>query len=98
MRRWANLLLVVTFALVTFAFAVSASQAEDLVVKDCQELIRMATNYEEDLKTVDIMLGAAIDFGDLEKVKTFKLKKAAVKKQLGAVIKAIEIKECVRPR
>ncbi len=83
-----------------FAIVLASSNlfADDLIVKDCSELLRMAEAYQEDLKTVDIVLGAAIDAGNMVTIKTYKLKKAGFTKQLNAVLKAIEIKECVKSR
>jgi len=86
-------------ALIAFSAVLIASMphlclGEELVVKPCSELIRMAGNYQEDLKTVDTMLGVAIDAGDLEKIRVYKLKKSAVQKDLDAVLKAIDLKEC----
>ncbi|MDQ1239313.1 MAG: hypothetical protein QG577_1499 [Thermodesulfobacteriota bacterium] len=83
-----------TFAAVLLSPMPCLSLAEELVVKPCSELIRMAGNYQEDLKTVDTMLGVAIDAGDLDKIRVYKLKKAAVQKDLDALLKAIDIKEC----
>ena len=37
------------------------SLSEDLVTKSCQELIGLAQGYQQDLKTVDTVLGSAID-------------------------------------
>ncbi len=68
--------------------------AEELVVKSCAELINMATTLRDDLKTVDTVLGYAIDAGNLERIRNYKLKRAAAKKSLESVLKAIEIKEC----
>jgi hypothetical protein len=72
--------------------------AEELVVKKCSELVRMAENYQADLKTVDTVLGSAIDAGTMDRIKNYKLKKSVVKKQLDSVLKAIEIKGCTAER
>jgi hypothetical protein len=77
-------------------FTVGPAVAEDLIVKDCQELMRMAKNYQEDLKTVDTVLGSAIDAGGIDRIKNYQLKKSAVKKQLESVLRAIDLKGCVR--
>jgi hypothetical protein len=89
-----------TIVVVFFAatFSVSASSTEELIVKKCPELIRMAQTYQEDLKTVDTVLGSAIDAGNMDRIKNYKLKKGAVKKQLESVMKAIDIKGCVMKR
>lgn len=84
------------FAAVLIASMPCVCIGEELVVKPCSELIRMASNYQEDLKTVDTMLGVAIDAGDLDKIKVYKLKKSSVQKDLDAVLKAIDLKECGR--
>jgi len=63
-------------------------------VKKCSELVRMAQNCQEDLKTVDTVLGSAIDAGTIDRIKNYKLKKSVVRKQLESVLKAIEIKGC----
>ena len=79
-------------------FSAGASPTQDLIVKDCTELIRMAQVYQEDLKTVDTVLGSAIDAGNMDRIKNYKLKKGAVRKQLDSVMKAIDIKGCVTAR
>ncbi len=78
--------------------AVPNAQAEDLLVKNCTELIRMAQNLQEDLKTVDIVLGSAIEAGKMDSVKTFKMKKAKVQQQLQSVMNAIEVKSCIKTK
>ncbi|MGB9618107.1 MAG: hypothetical protein ACP5M0_08100 [Desulfomonilaceae bacterium] len=88
-------LIVLTMGLLVAASPVALC-AEELVVKPCADLIRLANSYRDDLKTVDTMLGVAIEAGDLDKIKAYKLKKSAVQKQLDAVLKAIEIKECAK--
>jgi len=77
--------------------AVFASDS-DLWSRSCDELITTATDLEQDLKTVDMVLGAAIDAGNLEKIKSYKLRKQAVKKQLESVLSVIGSKDCVRKR
>ena len=72
--------------------------AEDLLVKDCAELIRLAQGYQQDLKTIDTVLGSAIDTGNMTQIKKYKLKKGAAQKQLNAVMKAISMKGCVAGR
>jgi hypothetical protein len=98
MKTWGRFLLAMLIASsAVIATAAPALAQEELVVQPCSELIRLAANYEEDLKTVDIVLGAAIEAGDMDKIKIYKLRKAAVKKQLTAILKAIDIKDCVKP-
>lgn len=86
-----------TIVAVFFAATLTAgaSSTDELVVKSCSELIRMAQVYQEDLKTVDTVLGSAIDGGNMDQIKNYKLKKGAVKKQLQSVMKAIDLKGCV---
>ncbi len=67
----------------------------DLLQRSCSELIRMAESFQDDEKIVNTVLGSAIDSGSMQNVKKYKLKKAAVKKNLNQIMKAIEIKGCV---
>ncbi|MBI4964299.1 MAG: hypothetical protein HY913_13560 [Desulfomonile tiedjei] len=85
-------------AVLGILFVCSPSFADELVVKKCSELVRMAHNCQEDLKTVDTVLGSAIDAGTMDRIRNYKLKKSVVKKQLDSVLKAIEIKGCVALR
>lgn len=96
-KSWGFPLLAI-IAICAVLFTSSHIFADELIVKDCSELLRMAEAYQEDLKTVDVVLGTAIDTGDLVAIKNYKLKKAAYKKRLDAVLKAIEIKECLKSR
>lgn len=70
------------------------AQSEELVVKSCSELMRMAQNLQEDVKTADIMLRSALDNGSMASVKTYKLKKEAVNIRLQSVLQAINLKGC----
>lgn len=79
-------------------FAVSTACAADLIQKSCDELISTAQSYREDIRTVDTVLGAAIDAGSLERIKSYKLRKNALKSQLEAVLKTIEVKGCARDK
>lgn len=72
------------------------AQAEDLLVKNCSELLRMAQNLQEDLKTVDMVLGSAIEAGKMDSVKNYKMKKASVQQELQSVLKAIDMKSCLK--
>ena len=83
---------------IAFLLAEGASFAQDLAPKDCSELVRLAQTYEEDLKTVDTVLGSAIDAGNLDRIKSYRLKRAEVKKKLASVLRVIELKECTAPR
>lgn len=84
-------------ALLLLLTAAGAPASDDLVIKSCTELIAMAEGYQQDVKTTDLMLASAIDAGDLQRIKTYRLKKNALKKKLDAVVKAIEIKGCTKP-
>ncbi|MEW6138121.1 MAG: hypothetical protein AB1733_07810 [Thermodesulfobacteriota bacterium] len=72
--------------------------AEDLTVKNCPELVRIAETCQEDLKTVDTVLGSAIEAGSIDRIRNYKLRKAEIKKRLHSVMRVIELKECVLPR
>lgn len=89
------------YCFVLVCLLVMASQpchSEELVTKSCSELIRMAQNYQEDLKTVETMLGSALDAGtgSMDRIKNYKLRKGAVKQQLESVMKAIDARGCVK--
>ncbi|MFH1112827.1 MAG: hypothetical protein V1792_02805, partial [Pseudomonadota bacterium] len=62
--------------------------------KSCAELVRMAESYQQDLKTVDTVLGSAIDAGNMDRIQSYQLKKDAVKSQLKSVLRTIDLKEC----
>ena len=94
-RNWRLLIVAI---LGTLFIAGTSFAAEELVVKKCSELVRLAENYQADLKTVDTVLGSAIDAGTMDRIKNYKLKKSVVRKQLESVLKAIEIKGCTTPR
>jgi len=89
-----------TFAML-IALAVIAAQpafAECTECKSCPELIRMAQNYQQDIKTVDIVLGSAIDAVSLEMIRSYKLTKGTMKRQLESVMREIEHKGCLAKR
>jgi hypothetical protein len=79
-------------------FISNFSIAQDLLANKCEELMRMADTYQQDLKTVDTVLGSALDGGDMDRIRSYKLRKGVVKKQLDSVLKAIELKGCARTR
>lgn len=81
-------LIAIFFSIADKAFS------EEIIVKNCTELMRMAQNLQEDLKTTDIMLGAALDAGSMQNVKTYKLKKETAKQKLEAVLQAINLRGC----
>jgi len=96
-RSTKTLLALVCAALLAFS-AAGAALAEELVVRSCSELLRIADSCKDDLKTADTVLGSAIDMGSVEMVRNYKLKKEAAKKQLEAVVKALELKGCVKAK
>ena len=98
MQKLIGICAIIVFISLSAPLTGTPSTAEDLIVKNCTELIRMAQIYQEDLKTVDTVLGSAIDAGNMDQIKNYKLKKGAVKKQLESVMKAIDIKGCVTGR
>ena len=64
---------------------VEESHSQELLVKNCSELITMAQTLEADLKTVDTVLGSAIQAGNMLQIRKYKLKRAAVQKDLNSV-------------
>jgi hypothetical protein len=91
--RW-----TVMAALLTMLLTAGAAVSEELVVTSCPELLRMADSCRDDIRAADTMLGSAIDAGSLEMIKNFKLRKEAARKHLDSVIKALELKGCVKTR
>ena len=79
-------------------FIANIAVAQDLLEVKCGELMRMAETYQQDLKTVNTVLGSAIDAGDMDRIKNYKLRKGAVKKQLDSVLHAIDLKGCATAR
>jgi hypothetical protein len=79
---------------VIFGF-VGSSGAEDLAVRSCTDLVRMAETCQEDLKTVDTVLGSAIEAGNIDRIRNYKLRKAEIAKKLKSVMRVIDLKECV---
>ncbi|MBI5568920.1 MAG: hypothetical protein HY914_03155 [Desulfomonile tiedjei] len=71
---------------------------DSFVVQSCTELLRMADAYRDDFKTANVILGSAIDAGDMEKVRAYKLKKSAAKQSLDTVVKALELKGCLKAK
>jgi hypothetical protein len=98
MRHRASRVGIVLIGCVTLIMIASAAFAEDLGAKSCSELLRMAQAYQQDLKTVDIVLGSAIDAGNLDRVRSYKLRKNAVRRDLEAVLRALSAKECISSR
>ncbi|MBI5250103.1 MAG: hypothetical protein HY912_11475 [Desulfomonile tiedjei] len=79
-----------------FVIGSNPCHSEDLVVKPCSELIRMAENYQEDLKTVDTVLGSAIEAGSIDRIKNYKLRKGSIRQRLDSVMQAIDARGCVK--
>lgn len=94
MTRGTARYVILPLAFLVLIASAPGAAASELVIKSCTELITMADGYQQDVKTVDLMLSSAIDAGDLERIKMYRLKKNALKKKLDAVLKAIEIKGC----
>lgn len=92
-----KLVWVLIVAAVTILLANTLS-AQDLLESKCGELMRMAETYQQDLKAVDTVLGSAIDSGDMDRIKNYKLKKGMIKKQLDSVLKAVELKGCAKTK
>ncbi len=80
-----------------FMYAAS-SPAEELAAKSCAELVRMAQSYQQDLQTVDTVLGSAIDAGNIDRIRSYKLRKATVRRQLKSVLRTIDLKDCALQR
>lgn len=90
LRYW-----ILSFAagMTIFSFAAS-SRAEDLTIKSCPELVRIAETCQEDLKTVDTVLGSAIEAGNIDRIRNYRLRKAEIKKRLKSLMRVIDLKEC----
>jgi len=81
----------------TICFANTLS-AQDLLETQCPVLMRMAETYQQDLKAVDTLLQAAIESGDMDRIKNYKLKKGVVQKQLNSILSAIDTKGCAKAK
>ena len=89
-------MIILLGAATLIVFVSNFSIAQDLLAYKCEELVRMADTFQQDLKTVDTVLGSAIDGGDMDRIKSYKLRKGIVKKQLDSVLHAVELKGCAR--
>ncbi|MGC8660403.1 MAG: hypothetical protein ACP5U1_15160 [Desulfomonilaceae bacterium] len=87
--------ILVVMSLMTI-IGTSASYPDDLLTKNCNELITMAQTLETDLKTVDTVLGTAIQAGAMDTIVKYKLKKATIVKNLQSVLNAMDVKSCVK--
>ena len=96
MRRY----LVYPFVLVVMSLmtiiGATTSYSQELLTKNCTELITLAQTLEADLKTVDTVLGTAIKAGAMDTIVKYKLKKATVVKNLQSVLTAIDVKSCIK--
>ncbi len=90
--------IIILSAAILILFVSNFSNAQDLLANKCEELMRMADTYQQDLKAVDTVLGSALDGGDMDRIRSYKLKKGVVKKQLESVLRAIDLKGCARAR
>jgi hypothetical protein len=82
--------------LCVFVVFSSTCQAEDLLMRSCSELIYMAENFQHDLRAIDAVYGSAVEAGNMDRIKNYKLRKGAVRKELDGVMKAIDVKGCVK--
>jgi hypothetical protein len=98
MQRTGKSLVRLALMVLVLALLASAAYPEDLFETKCSELVRLAEAYQQDLKTVNTVLGSAIDSGDMDRIKNYKLKRGAVTKHLESVLKAIELKGCIKTR
>lgn len=98
MRNRSYCILTVILATLILVANSQASGTDDLVVKDCAELLRMAQSLQDDVKTIDTVLGSAIEVGNMTTIRNYKIKKASAQNQLQAVLKAIEIRSCVKSK
>jgi len=90
-----------TWVLIAGALATcfaSTLSAQDLLETQCPVLMRMAETYQQDLKAVDTLLQAALESGDMDRIKSYKLKKGVVQKQLNSVLSAIDTKGCAKAK
>ena len=68
-RRHLVFAAVISIACASSLSVVVQAYADDLLVKSCPELVRMAENCQTDLKTVDTVLGSAIDAGNMDRIR-----------------------------
>ncbi len=80
------------------ATVAAAAPDQELIMKSCPELMRMSQTYQEDLRTVDIVLGSALENGAMDRIRTYKMKKSAARKNVEEVNRALELKGCVKRR
>ncbi len=95
MKHWTTYLITGLCTLAACCCGASQLLADDLGGKSCPELVRMAKECEADLKTVDMVLGAAIDAGNMDKIKGYKMRKATSVKLRNQIMSAIKFKGCL---
>jgi len=83
---------------VALPFGLAPAHADDLLGKNCPQLVRIAENYQTDLKTVETVLSSAIDAGNLDRIKNYKLRRAVIKQQLDEALRALDAKGCAKTR
>ncbi len=91
------LLAGLAIAVVAGAYAPSV-WAEDLGGKTCNELLRLSRQCQDDLRTVDMVIGAAVDAGNMDTIRNYKMKRGAMLKERDQIMSAIKFKACVQPR
>jgi len=92
---------ILTWVLIAGALTICFANtlgAQDLLETQCPVLMRMAETYQQDLKAVDTLLQAAIESGDMDRIKNYKLKKGVVQKQLNSILSAIDTKGCAKAK
>lgn len=82
-------------AVCLFGAVVGTAAASDIEARHCDDLLKLAEGLRRDMRTVDLMLGSAIDSGDMERIQAYRLKKDTLKKQLESAMKSIRAAECV---
>jgi hypothetical protein len=86
------------FTVLVIGTCVPCVSAEDLGGKTCPELLRLAKECEQDLRTVDTVLGAAIDAGNMDTVRNYKLKRSTMVKERESIMSAIKFKQCLKSK
>lgn len=94
MTRFTRVTLFITITTCWLLGAPLAVPAEELIIKSCTELMRLAEACRDDLRAVNIVLGSAVDAGDLDRIRNYKIRRDAAKRQLEQVVKVLELKGC----
>ncbi len=90
-NRWWAAALVVVLLIVPASMGFS----ECLECKSCTQLITLAKQHQQDLRTINAALGSALAGGNLDMAKSYKLTRASVTREAQLVMNAIEIKGCL---